>query len=77
MRRLGNVGLDAFQFHGLNGVGLARDFFFQAFEEFALFQHDLIQLVHLMFQVGDIRFKFFHPLLGFVSHGADIGLTGR
>ena len=63
VRRLGIGGLDAFQFHGFQHAGLALHLFFQELDEFALIGQHFIQLLDLVFEVGDMRFKLFHPLV--------------
>jgi len=61
MRRARVVGLDPFQFHGFQDVGLALDLLFQVFHQFGLADDDIVQLFDLVFQVGDVRFEFFQP----------------
>ena len=63
MRRLGIGGLDAFQFHGFQHAGLALHLFFQELDEFALIGQHFVQLLDLVFKVGDVRLKLFHPLV--------------
>ena len=68
VRRLGIVRLDAFQFNRLHRGRLALDFFFQALQQFVLSGHHLVQLLDLMFKVGNVRLKFFQPLGQFIWH---------
>ena len=62
MRRPDVVVLDAFHFHGFKHARLALHLFFQKLDEFALSGHDLVQLFHLMFQMGNAGFESFKPL---------------
>ncbi len=71
MRRLGVVGLDAFQFHGFEHAGLALHLLFQKLDEPALLRHHVVQLLDLVFEVGDAGLKFFHPLGHFICHEND------
>lgn len=68
MRRLGIVRLDAFQLHRLHRSGLALDFLLQAFHQLALLDDDVVELLHLMFQVRDVGFELFKTLGNFVGH---------
>jgi len=69
MRRLLLVRLDALQLQRFHRPCLAVDILLQAFQPFALLDHDAVQLLHLVFQVGDGGFKLFGAPGMFVSHG--------
>ena len=56
MRGPGIVGLDVFQLHGLQHAGLALHLFFEKLDELVLAGHNLVQLLDLMFEVGDAGF---------------------
>jgi hypothetical protein len=71
MRRPGMVGLDVFQLHGLQHAGLALHLFFEKLDELVLAGHDLVQLLDLMFEVGDAGFKFFEPLKDVFVHAGN------
>jgi hypothetical protein len=71
MRRLGIVVLDAFQFNRFHCGRLALDFFLQAFQQFVLPSDNIVQLLDLMFEMGDVRFKLLNPLGNFVCHEKD------
>jgi hypothetical protein len=62
MRRPGVVGLDAFQFHGFEYARLSLHLFFEKLDELVLAGHNLVQLLDLMFEVGDAGFEPFKPL---------------
>jgi len=68
MRRLLVVRLDAFQLQRFHRAGLPLDFLFQALQQFALLDDDAVQLLDLVFQVSDVRFKFFGAPGIFVCH---------
>jgi len=70
MRRLDVVGLDAFEFQRFHCARLALDFFFQPLQQFALLDDDAVQLLDLVFEVRDVRFKFFSAPRMFVCHAA-------
>jgi hypothetical protein len=72
MRRPGVVGLDTFQLHGFEHARLALHLFFQKLDEPALAGHDLVQLLDLVFQMGDVGFEPVEPLQGFSVHGLKI-----
>ena len=69
MRRFLLVRLDALQLQRFHGPRLAVDILLQAFQPFTLLDHDAVQLLHLVFQVGDGGFKLFSAPGMFVSHG--------
>jgi hypothetical protein len=71
MRRLGIVRLDAFQFNRFHRGRLALNFLLQSFEQFILPGHHVVQLLDLMFEMRDVRFKFFHPPGHFICHAKD------
>ena len=58
MRRFLDVGLDALQFHGLHGGGLALDFLLETLQQLALFNDDAVQLLNLVFEVRKVQFNF-------------------
>lgn len=68
MRRPGIRGFDAFEFDAFDGLGnflLERlDFC----ELPALFEHDLVELIVLMFEVGEVGFEFFQSFGEFFVH---------
>jgi hypothetical protein len=68
MRRLGIVVLDAFQFQRLHRGRLPLNFLLQSLQPFALLDHDAVQLLDLMFEMGNVGFKFFNPLGRFICH---------
>jgi hypothetical protein len=59
MRRFDVVGFDALQFQSFHGGGLALDFLFQPLQQLALLDHDAVQLLDLVFEVGEVGFQFF------------------
>jgi hypothetical protein len=68
MRRLGGGGFDAFELGGFNGLGKALPEG-RHFDELAgLFENDLVELVVLMFQVGEVGFQFINALGEFFVH---------
>lgn len=68
MRRFLIVRFDVFQFHRLQGAGLALNFFFQTFNQFDLFDEDRVQLFHLMFEMREVGLQFLEALCIFVGH---------
>ena len=68
MRRPGIVGLDAFKFHGFEHARLALHLLFQKLDELGLFGHDFVQLLDLVFQMGDEGFEPFVLLQHFSVH---------
>ena len=70
MRRLEIVRLDAFQFNRLHRGRLALNFLLQSLQPFALLDDDAVQLLDLVFEVRDVRFKFFSAPRMFVCHAA-------
>ena len=66
MRRFLDVGLDALQFHGFHGAGLALDFFLETLQRLALFNEDVVHLLDLVFEVREVRFELVHALGIFV-----------
>ena len=68
MRRLGIVRLDVFQFNCFHRGRLALDFLLQSLQQFVLPGHHVVQLLDLMFEMGDVRFEFFNPLGNFICH---------
>jgi len=66
VRRFGIVRLDALQFNCLHRRRLALDFFLQPLKQFILPGHHFVQLLDLMFKMGDVRLKFFNPLGNFI-----------
>jgi hypothetical protein len=68
MRRFGIVVLDAFQFQSFEHARLALCLLFQNFDELALPGHHVVQLLNLMFKVGDVRFDALESLQGFIVH---------
>ena len=68
MRRLLVVSLDPFQFHGFHGGGLAQDFLFQPVHQFALRNDHAVQLLDLVFEVGEVGFNFSQAFGKFVVH---------
>lgn len=68
MRRPGIIGLDAFQLHGFQHAGLALHLLFQKLDEPALPRHHFVQLLHLMFEVREVRLKFFDAPGHFICH---------
>ena len=68
MRRLGLVGLDAFEFHAFEDLGLTLDLFFQQVHSPALLDEHTVQLLHLVFQMREVRLDRFQSLPGFVVH---------
>ena len=68
MRRLGVVGLDAFDFQRFHRAGLALNVLFQPFQQFALLDDDGVQLLNLMFKVREVGFQFFGAPGIFVCH---------
>jgi hypothetical protein len=68
----GVIGLDAFQLDGFKHIRLALHLLFQKLDEFALVGHNLVQLLDLMFQMGDVGFEPFEPLESFFVHGRKI-----
>jgi hypothetical protein len=69
MRRLWVVGFDAFQFQSFHRGRLPLDFFLQALKQFVLSGHHIIQLLDLVFEMDDVRFKLLNPLGNFICHG--------
>ncbi len=72
MRRLGIGGFDALEFDAFDGL---RDFLLEGVhlgQLTALFEHDLVELIVLMFEVGEMGFEFFKPLGEFFVHGGKI-----
>ena len=68
MGRLGGRGFDAFKFGGFDGLGKAL-LEGRHFDELAgLFEDDLVELVVLMFEVGEVRFQLFNALGEFFVH---------
>jgi hypothetical protein len=68
MRRLGIGGFDAFEFDAFDGL---RDFLLERLDLCqltALFEHDLVELIVLMFEVGEVGFEFFKSLGEFFVH---------
>lgn len=68
MRRLGVVGFDAFHFQRFHCGRLARDFLFQAFEQFALLDDDGVHLFDLMFEMRGVRFELAQACGNFIVH---------
>jgi hypothetical protein len=68
MRRSGIGSFDALQFQRFHRGRLALDFFLQALQQFVLRGHHVVQLLDLMFEVGDVRFEFLHPPGQFICH---------
>jgi len=54
MRRLGIIRLDAFHLDRFHRGRLALDFLLQTFKQFILPGHHAIQLLDLMFEMGDM-----------------------
>ena len=69
MRRPGVRGLDAFHLDGFERLPVPLRLFLQLLDEFALPDDDGVELLHLMFEVGDVRLDAFEPLGSFVRHG--------
>lgn len=72
MRRLGIRGLDAVEFDGFDGIGeplLKRLHFGQAT---ALFEDDFVQLIVLVFQMGQVHFNLFQSFHEFSIHAANV-----
>jgi len=68
MGRLGGRGFDALEFGGFDGLGKAL-LEGRHFDELAgLFEDDLVELVVLMFKVGEVRFQLFDALGEFFVH---------
>ena len=68
MGRLGGRGFDALEFGGFDGLGKAL-LEGRHFDELAgLFEDDLVKLVVLMFQVGEVGFQLFNALGEFFVH---------
>jgi len=75
VRRLGNVPFNALQLHGFHGRRLPLDFALEAFQEFALLNHHPVQLLELVFKVGDAGLQFFDVTVTVICHAAS--LPGR
>ncbi len=66
--RLGGRGFDALEFGGFDGLGKAL-LEGRHFDELAgLIEDHLVELVVLMFQVGEVRFQLFDALGEFFVH---------
>jgi hypothetical protein len=75
MRRLGVRGFDALQFDALDCL---RNFLLlrlQFRQRSRLLGHDLIKLVVLMFQMGQMRFHRFQPFHYFFFHAPSLTQT--
>ncbi len=72
MRWLRVVGFDAFQLQRLHGGGLSLDFFFQPLQQFALLDDDRIQLLDLVFKVGQVCLQLVHAPGIFVCHETNL-----
>jgi hypothetical protein len=68
MRRFLIIRLDALQLQRFHRARLALDIFFQALQQFALLDDDAVQLLDLVFEVREVRFKFFGAPGIFVCH---------
>ena len=66
MWRFGIGGFNAFQFDGVQCPPLLLELLFQMFNCLALFDDYFVQLINLMFEMRDVRFKSFDALDGFV-----------
>lgn len=73
MRGLGDVGLDALQLHGFHGGRLPLDLAFQALQQLALLDDDSVQLLELVFEVGEVGFQSLYAAIAVISH--DLVLT--
>jgi hypothetical protein len=69
MRWLGIRGFDAFEFDAFDGLGNFLLERLHSCELTALFEDDLVELIVLMFEVGEIGFEFFKALGEFFVHG--------
>ena len=67
----GIIGLDALQLQGFQNAGLFLHLFFEKFDELALFGGHFVQLLHLVFEVGEVGLDFFNSLGRFICHGVD------
>jgi hypothetical protein len=68
MGRLGGRGFDALKLGGFDGLGKSL-LEGRHFDELAgLFEDDLVKLVVLMFEVGEVRFQLFDALGEFFVH---------
>jgi len=68
MRRFGGGGFDAVELGGFDGLGKAL-LEGGHFDELAgLLEDDLVKLIVLMLQVGEVRFQFFNALGEFFVH---------
>ena len=77
MRRLLVVRLDALQFQILHGGGLPLHFFFEALQQFALFDDDAVQLLDLMLKVREVGFELVGAAGLCVSHAGDFARAGN
>lgn len=66
--RLLVVGFDSFEFLRLDRFRLALNFLLQPGNHFALIDDHLVQLIELVFQMGDGCFKLLQPFLSFLLH---------
>lgn len=66
------VRLHAFQFQRLHRGGLAQDFFLKPLQQFALFDDNAVQLLHLMFEVREVRLKLVGAPGIFVCHETNL-----
>ena len=69
MWRLGIIGIDAFQLDRFHRGRLALDFLLQSLKQFILPGHHAVQLLDLMFEMGNVRFELSDPLGDFICHG--------
>jgi len=69
MRRLGVGGFDALEFDAFDGLGnfLLERLDFRQLP--ALFEHDLVELIVLMFEMGEVGFELFQSFGEFFVHG--------
>jgi hypothetical protein len=70
MWRLGDVRFDALQLERFHRARLALDFFFQALQQFALFDDDAVQLLDLVFEMREVGFELVGAPGMFVCHAA-------
>ncbi len=77
MRRRRVVGPDALQFQRLHGGGLPLNLFSQSLQQFALLDDHVVQLLDLVFEVGDMGLKVFNPTGRFFGHTVILPAGGR
>ena len=70
MRGLLVVRLHTLQFQRLHGGGLPLDFLFQSLQQLALLDDHAVQLLDLMFEMGEVRLQPVHASGIFVCHAA-------